>query len=77
MYQRNVKQFNSAYWVILLALNFYRLLFFFKLTLEKIFREYHQRVKQFGSRSGPTFSRPDLGTNCLQKLSADDTNWQS
>ena len=40
---------------------------------------YHQSVKQFGSRSGPTFCRPDLpvGPNCLQMLSAaDDTGTQ-
>ena len=31
--------------------------FFFKINLfEKLFHEYHQSVKQFGSRSGPTFS---------------------
>ena len=30
--------------------------FFFKLTFSKeIFQEHHQSVKQFGSRSGPTF----------------------
>ena len=28
--------------------------------------------KHFGSRSGPTFCRPDPGPNCLQRLSADD-----
>ena len=27
--------------------------------------EYHQSAKEFGFRSGPTFSRPDLGPNCL------------
>ena len=31
-------------------------------------------VKQIGSRSGPTFC-PDLGPICLQRLSADDTQW--
>ena len=36
---------------------------------KKIFQEYHQRVKQLGSRSGP-----DLGPNCLARLSADDKN---
>ena len=34
--------------------------------LENVFQEYHQSVKQFGSRSGPT------GPNCLQRLSADN-----
>ena len=40
-----------------------------------VFQERHQIIKQFGSRSGPTFS---LGLNCLQRLSADDKschNW--
>ena len=36
------------------------------------FPEYHQSVEQFGYGSGPTFFvGPDLGLNCLQKLSAD------
>ena len=55
------------HWVILHA--FFKISFF-----EKIFQEYHQSIKQFGSRSGPTFCRPDLGPNCLQKLSAHDTS---
>ena len=29
-------------------------------------------IKQSGSRSGPTLVGPDLGANCLQRLSADD-----
>ena len=33
--------------------------------LEKLFQEYIQIVKQFGSRSGPTL--PDLGPNSLQR----------
>ena len=37
---------------------------------------YHQSAKHFGSRSGPTFVGPDLGPNCFQKLSADETNRQ-
>ena len=32
--------------------------------------------KQFGPRSGPTKFWPDLGPNCFQRLSADDTGWQ-
>ena len=52
-----------------------RLLIFFKINIfKKFFQEYHQSVKQFGSRSGPTFC-PDLGPNCLQRLSADDKLW--
>ena len=35
-----------------------RLLMFFKMNIfEKLIREYHQSVKQFGSRSSPTFCR--------------------
>ena len=50
---------------------------FFKSTFSKnSFQEYHKRVKQVGSRSGPTFVGPDLGPNCLQMLSADDTSRQ-
>ena len=36
------------------------------------FLKYQKSVKQFGSRSGPR--GPDLGPNCLQRLSADDTS---
>ena len=56
---------------------FCRLLIFSKsFIFEKFFQEYHMSVKQIGSRSGPTFFRPDLGPNCLQRLSADDTRRQ-
>ena len=34
---------------------------------EKFYQKYHQIVKQFRSRTGPTFC-----PNCLQRLSADD-----
>ena len=44
------------------------LLIFFKINFfEEFFQKYHQSVKQFGSRSGPTFVSPDLGSNCLQR----------
>ena len=33
--------------------------------------EHYQSVKQFESRSGPTCVGPDLGPNCLLRLSAD------
>ena len=57
---------------------FCRLLIFFKIKFfEKFFQEYHQNIKQFGYRSGPTFVGPDLGPNCLQfKLSTNDTSRQ-
>ena len=65
--------FNSAYWVIFHT--FCRLLIFFKFNFfEKFFQEYHQSVKQFGSRSVPTFCQPNPSPNCLQRLSADDTS---
>ena len=55
--------------------------FFSKLTS---FRNNYQSVKQFGSRSERQtvwiqirhFVGPDLGPNCLQRLSADDTSRQ-
>ena len=47
---------------------FYKMYFF-----KKLFQEYHQAVKQFGSRSGRTFFRPELGSNCLQSISVDDS----
>ena len=46
--------------------------FFFKINfLVKFFQEYHQSVKQFGSRSGPTLCRAWSGSNCLRRLSAE------
>ena len=37
------------------------------------FKEYHQSVKQFGSRSGPSHSAgSDLSPNCLQRSSTDE-----
>ena len=37
---------------------FCRLLIFVEINVfEKFFQEYHQSVKQFGSRSGPTYCR--------------------
>ena len=39
--------------------------FFLKINFfKKIFQEYHQSIKHFVG--------PDLGPNCLQRLSADD-----
>ena len=32
-----------------------------------LFQEHYQSVKQFGSRSGPTYGGPDLGLNRFQK----------
>ena len=46
--------------------------FFIIIFSEKFFQEHDQSVKQFGSRSGPTFCRPDLGPNCLQRSSTVD-----
>ena len=48
-----------------------RLPTFFKINLyQKFFQEHYQSVKQVGSR----FCGPDLGPNCLQRLSADNTS---
>ena len=46
-----------------------RLPIIFKINLsEKIFQEYHQSVKQFGSRSGPTFCRARSGSKLFAKI---------
>ena len=61
-----------ACWVILHAF-LSSVDFFFKLTFsKKIFQEYHQSVKQFDPDQAWRCVRPDLGLNCLQRLSADD-----
>ena len=44
--------------------------------IKKFFWEHNCSVKQFKTRSGPTFGGPDLGLNCLQWLSADYNNRQ-
>ena len=49
----------------------YNVFFFINNFFIKLFQEPYQIVKQFRSRSGPTF-RPDLGPNCLQRSSVDD-----
>ena len=36
------------------------------------FKELYQSVKQFGSSTGPRSVGPDLGSNSLQRFSADD-----
>ena len=41
-------------------------------SLDAGFFQYNQCVKQLGSRSGRHFVGPDLGPNCLQRLSADN-----
>ena len=48
--------------------------FFMTNFFKKFVLGYYQSVNQVPSRSGPTFCRfsPDLGPNCLQRLSIDD-----
>ena len=46
-----------------------RLLIFFKIDFfKKFFQEYNQSVKQFGSRSGPTFRRAWSGSKLFAKF---------
>ena len=52
-------------------------LYFKSFIFQKIFHEFHQNIKQFGSRSGPMFCMPDLVSNCLQRLLMEDTTKQS
>ena len=50
---------------------------FFKIILyKKFFQEHYQGVKRFGSRSGQMSVGPDLGPNCLQRLS-DSADYKS
>ena len=40
---------------------------------KKLYQEHYQSIKQLRSRPGPMLHvGPDLGPNCLQRLSADD-----
>ena len=51
-----------------------RLLIFFKINFFKtFFQKYHQIVKHLDPEQAGHVVRPDLGPNCLQRLSADDT----
>ena len=70
------KGFSAACWVILHAFLSSADIFFNTNFFEKFFQEYHQSVKQFGSSQAPQNVGPDLGPNCLQRLSADDTSRQ-
>ena len=50
------------------------LIFFFKINFsEKKIQKYHLSVEQTGSDQARHFVRPDLGPNCLQRLSVDNT----
>ena len=40
--------------------------------LKKYFQVHYPSIKRFGSRSGPTDVTPDLGQNCLQRISAEE-----
>ena len=51
--------------------------FFQNQFFEKLFQEYNQGVKSFDPDQARHFVGLDLGPNCLQKLSADDTSWQN
>ena len=68
--------FNSTLCMLGNFACFCRLLIFFSKSFisSKFSFKNNISVKQFVPRSGPTFSRPDLGPNCLQRLSSDDTN---
>ena len=56
---------------------FCRLLIFSKsFIFEKFFQEYHLSVKQIDPDQARRFVGPDLGPNCLPRLSADDTRRQ-
>ena len=47
---------------------------FFEINLfQKIFQEYHQSVKNVDPDQARRSVLPDLGTHCLQRLSADGT----
>ena len=62
--------FISAYWVIFHAL-ICRLLIFFK-----ILSGIPSVSNSFDPDQARHFVKSDLGPNCLQRLSADNTSWQ-
>ena len=55
------------------------MIFLFSADFFFIFKNSHRNtisVKQFETMTGLPVFRPDLGPNCLQKLSVDKTSWQ-
>ena len=54
---------------------FFMPIFFFKINFfEKLLQEYHQCLNILDPDQDQHFVEPDLGPNCLQRLSADDTS---
>ena len=51
-------------------------LLIFPLKFKTFLQDYHQSGKQVGSRLAERFVGPDLGPNCLERLSADDSSKQ-
>ena len=51
-------------------LTFFNIDFF----LKKIFQKHYQSVKSLNPDQDPRSAGPDLGTNCLQRLTAEDKN---
>ena len=59
--------------MVKMCYTFFRLLIFFEINFfEQFYHEHRQSVKQFGSRSGPTFVGPDVGQIFVQWLPAED-----
>ena len=56
---------------------FCRPLIFLNQLFEKLFQEYNQSLNSLDPDQARHFVWPDLGPNCLQKLSADRTSRQS
>ena len=70
------KQWVFKSWALWSFSLFCHLLIFFKNNFfKKLFEEYHQSVKQFGTTSRQTVHL-DLGRICLQSLSADDKSYR-
>ena len=54
---------------------FFTVLIFFKINfLEKFFQDYNQSVNNLDPDKTQHFVGPDLGPNCLQRISAEDTS---
>ena len=65
-----IKSYLIAYWVIFHA--FFRLLIFSVIT-KKIFKNTIRMSNSLGPDQARRFVGPDLGLNCLPRLSADNT----
>ena len=66
----------STHWVIFMFLSSADVFFSISTFLENFFQKYHQNVNSLDPDKTQRVAEPDLGTNCLQRLSVNDNSRQ-